>query len=86
MPPGALALPERGRLAREGGRHLQGVLAEAKRQDTEVGLDVRGEDPMDRRQGRGEVTREGPHGTGKGRRAHSITRKFIPIQSLVARG
>ena len=24
MPPGDLALPERGRLAREGGRHLQG--------------------------------------------------------------
>jgi len=48
-------------------------MAEAKRHGTEVVLDWLGEDQMDLRQGRGEVTREGPHCAGKGRRAHPST-------------
>src|SRR5215468_2237187 len=37
-----------------------GCHAEAKRHGTEVVLALRGEDQMDLRQGRGEVTQEGP--------------------------
>src|SRR5262249_46494791 len=81
MPPEVMAFRERGRLPRYGGRCLQGGMAEAKRHGTEVGLDLRGDDQRDLRQGIVNFMRNIVRLCSKERTTYGLVRARIPVFS-----